>query len=193
MRFAFVFVFISAFLLGAAATFVYFYEYSGWEMGSGYSTTAYVIASPKANLTDTETDGQGSFIEKVLGYSNEEKPSPIDRIPEQWIKVDKHKVVIEIENAVWSKFTDTNSMDPVLDKGANAIEIVPEKYSDVAVGDIIAFASDYSEGTVIHRVTEVGEDENGWYCRTKGDNNPRQDPGKIRFSQVKRVIVAIIY
>jgi hypothetical protein len=183
-------VFISAFLLGAASTFVYLYDNSMLDLDIGHTMTAFVIASPSNMSEDNE---EGTFIEKVLGYSNADKPSPSDRIPEQWIKVDKHKVILEIEDAVWSKFTDTNSMDPVIDKGANAIEVIPTKYSDINVGDIIAFRSAYSEGTVIHRVTEVGEDEDGWYCRTKGDNNPRQDPGKIRFSQVLRVVVAIIY
>ena len=46
---------------------------------------------------------------------------------------------------------------------------------------------------VIHRVKEIGKDIEGWYLKAKGDNNEREDPERIRFSQIDRVVVAIIY
>jgi len=84
-------------------------------------------------------------------------------------------------------------MDPVLDEKANAIEIIPKSNNNIHVGDIISYKSDYADGTIIHRVIRIGNDEKGWYCIVKGDNNQSPDPGKIRFNQIKRVLVAIIY
>jgi Fe-S-cluster formation regulator IscX/YfhJ len=42
-------------------------------------------------------------------------------------------------------------------------------------------------------VIETGEDSNGWYAIFKGDNNPIRDPSKVRFSQIRRIVVAVIY
>jgi len=120
-----------------------------------------------------------------------EQASPTDRVKESQIFVYPHEVVINIENAVWSTFTDTNSMDPVLDAGANAIQIVPKSQTEIQVGDIISY--DTHIGTVIHRVIAIGQDEEGWYAIAKGDNNPEPDPFKVRFEKIKRVVVAIIY
>ena len=84
-------------------------------------------------------------------------------------------------------------MDPLFDEGSNALEIIPESPEDLQVGDIIAYESPYLKQTVIHRIAFIGEDEEGWYAIARGDNNDLDDPGKIRFEQVKRVLVAIIY
>ena len=48
-------------------------------------------------------------------------------------------------------------------------------------------------GLIIHRITSIGYDNDGWFCNTKGDNNAVTDPEQIRFSQVNGVVVAIIY
>ena len=129
-------------------------------------------------------------IEQPLKDTSEQ-PSPADRVKESQIYVYPDEVVINIENAVWSTFTDTNSMDPVIDAGANAIQIVPKSPTEIQVGDIISY--DTSIGTVIHRVIEIGYDDKGWYAIAKGDNNSEPDPSKVRFEKIKRVVVAIIY
>lgn len=125
--------------------------------------------------------------------NNSDMPSPFDRISEEHIKIYSDRVIIYINNPEWAGFDDTNSMDPVIDKGANAIQIIPESTDDIHVGDIISYESEYADGVIIHRVISIGSDEEGWYCIAKGDNNPSQDPGKIRFNQIKKVLVAIIY
>jgi len=122
-----------------------------------------------------------------------ERASPGDRISEQQIQVFKDKILLDIKNAQWSTFTDTNSMDPVLDKGANALQVVPGSASEIQVGDIISYENDLIGGTVIHRVIETDSDEQGWFALVKGDNNPHKDANKVRFSQIKRVVVAIVY
>ena len=119
--------------------------------------------------------------------------SPSDWIKEEQIKVYSNRVIIEIDDPEWASFTNTNSMDPVIDETSHAIEIVPKSTDGINAGDIISYKSDYAEGTIIHRVTKTGYDKEGWYCIAKGDNNPTTDPGKIRFNQIKRILVAIIY
>jgi len=140
---------------------------------------------------------KGIELEKpYLSITNKdvrEHPSPFDRIKEDQIHVYSNRVVIDIDNVEWSRFSDTNSMDPVIDNSANAIQIVPETPEDIHVGDIVSYKSDYSDGIIIHRVYETGYDEIGWYAIMKGDNISQPDPGKVRFNQVKRVVIGIIY
>jgi signal peptidase I len=101
-------------------------------------------------------------------------------------------VTLDLRDAEWATFTDTNSMDPIIDQGANAIEIVPDNPSQLKEGDIISYKSKYAEGTIIHRIVEINND-NEWYARVKGDNLDFQDPGKVRFDQIQRVVVGILY
>jgi len=63
----------------------------------------------------------------------------------------------------------------------------------ISVGDIVAYESKYKDGVIAHRVVEIGSDSSGWYARIKGDNNDYVDPGKVRFEQIKRIVVAVIY
>jgi|GEM_PF-685829 len=146
---------------------------------------------------EEQTSEQGSETKQSLIDSlfrePESKPSPYDWIKENQIYVFKDKVIINLKNAEWATFTPTHSMDPVLDETANAIEIIPASEDDIHIGDIISYKSDYADGTIIHRVTKIGHDSNGWYCITKGDNIQSEDPGKIRFEQIRRIVVAIIY
>jgi hypothetical protein len=157
----------------------------GWLCSGVYQALAAELG--RYELKQNTGERTGLFL------ASQELDSPMDRIPESDIHVYKDRVMIDIENAQWSTFTDTNSMDPVLDYGANAIQIAPNSPEEVHVGDIVSYESDYSDGVIIHRVIEKGTDENGAYFILKGDNNARADPGKIRFSQIRRVVVAIIY
>ena len=125
--------------------------------------------------------------------SGMERLSPGDHVKEDQIIVTSERVKLELKDARWSKFTDTNSMDPVFDVGNNAIKIVPKDVSQINLGDIISYASEYFPQTVIHRVVEISEDEQGWYCLAKGDNNLDNDPSKIRFDKIKYITVSIVY
>lgn len=120
-------------------------------------------------------------------------PSPKDRIPERAIGVYRDRVVLDLQDAQWSTFTDTHSMEPVIVAGANAIQVVPESPDDIQVGDIVSYESRYADGIIIHRVVYKGTDEEGIYFIMKGDNLPTSDPGRVRFEQVRRVVVAIVY
>ncbi|MBI2665199.1 hypothetical protein HYX12_01090 [Candidatus Woesearchaeota archaeon] len=78
-----------------------------------------------------------------------------------------------------------------LDKDTNAIEVLPKDPDSVKIGDIISYNSPY--GVIIHRVVEKGMDEHGQYFVVKGDNNTLSDPVKVRFNDLKGVVVAVIY
>ena len=121
-----------------------------------------------------------------------ELDSPIPRIPQDKIRVYEDRVVIMIDKPIWATFTDTNSMDPVLDAGNYAIEIAPESESEIKAGDIISYLHPHA-GLIIHRVVETGYDSHGWYAMTKGENLSQSDPEKVRFDQVHSLVVMIIY
>jgi len=116
--------------------------------------------------------------------------APHDFIPEESIVAYPNQVVLKIENYSINKYAPTGSMIPVLDKGANGISIKPNSEDDLHIGDIITFRE--NNELIVHRIIEKGIDENGIYFITKGDNNNVSD-GKIRFSQIEGVLVALIY
>ena len=131
-----------------------------------------------------QDDENGSDIERL---------SPYDHIKEENIHVYDDRVILDIDRPVWARFTDTNSMDPIIDMGSNAVQIVPENMSQIHVGDIISYDSEFADGVIIHRVVKIGEDGNGWYVRCQGDNLPFKDPGRIRFKQIRKITVGIVY
>ncbi len=120
-----------------------------------------------------------------------ERASPQDWVSESNIHVYSDKVVITIPNAKWATFANTNSMDPVLDQGNYGIQIVPTSPEQLKVGDIITY--NYHGEHIIHRIVQIGQDANGYYFIVKGDNNPAPDPQPVRWSQVERVLVAVVY
>ena len=124
-------------------------------------------------------------------FGGHELVSPSNWIAEQQIKVYQDKIIIDVKDAIWAGFTNTNSMDPLIDENSHAVEIMPSGPEKIKVGDIISYQTEM--GVIIHRVIEVGEDEQGIYYLLKGDNNKFRDPFKVRFSDVKGVVVAIIY
>ncbi len=120
--------------------------------------------------------------------------SPSDRIKEEQIKAYEDKVEINFDRKIrFVKFVDTNSMDPVLDSDTNAVEVFPNSPNEVKRGDIVSYKSSRSVYPVIHRVVQTSMDNDGWYAIVKGDNNPEEDPEKVRFEQINGVVVALFY
>lgn len=124
-------------------------------------------------------------------FGGKELLSPGNWIKENQIQVFPTRVIINVPEATWAGFTNTNSMDPLLDEDSNAIEVKPQNAESIEVGDIISYHTAY--GTIIHRVTEKGVDEQGVYYLVKGDNNRFADPLKVRYDDVVGVVVAVIY
>jgi len=124
------------------------------------------------------------------------KPTPRDRIKLTDIVVDESQLIIRMHSLNLAEFTDTGSMLPVLGSEAIGIQMIPQKESEIYPGDVISYILKDGNGetkVIIHRVLEVGYDSLGWYAVTKGDNNPLKDKDKVRFSQVERVLVGVLY
>ena len=177
---------------------------AGWLSSSTWSKMSYhnlnAIGKNKFlynkidNLKEAENLKEFERIENLFAETKtKEKYSPYDWIKPGQINVYENEVVLKIDNPEWAIYTDTNSMDPVIDSTSNAIEIIPKSTEDIHIGDIVAYNSEFKEGVITHRVTNIDNDGDGWYATLKGDNNEKPDPGKIRFGQIKRVVVAVIY
>jgi hypothetical protein len=137
--------------------------------------------------------GLGDLSNPAGMLGTQEQASPNDHISEENIHIYPNRVVIMLDDPQWAAFSDTNSMDPVLDAGHNAIEVVPKTMDEIEVGDIVSYIPSDGKGITIHRVIEKNKDKDGEYLIFKGDNNPVQDPEKVRFPQVQRMVVGIIY
>ena len=138
-----------------------------------------------AHLYDTQTQ-----FPSATGVAPD-RASPQDWISQDQIQVLSDRVILDIPNAKWATFAPTRSMDPVLDEGAYGIQIVPQSPEQLEVGDIITY--DYNGRKIIHRIVQKGVDGQGYYFITKGDNNPQPDPEIVRWEQVERVLVAVVY
>ena len=139
---------------------------------------------------------EGTIIQNPLNsdlFGARERISPSDHIKQEDIHVYKDRVVIDVPNVQWAKFTDTNSMDPFLDIEANSFEIIPQSEEQIQVGDIISYQPESFSGLIVHRVIEINEDKDGWYAIVKGDNLSSPDPGRVRFDQVSGILVGVIY
>jgi hypothetical protein len=116
--------------------------------------------------------------------------SPGDFVQERDIQVYEDKLVINVPGISLSRYASTGSMRPVIDDKANGVRIIPESGEHVSVGDIVSFRK--GSDLIAHRVVEKGEDREGVYFITKGDNSDFTD-GKIRFEDIEYVTIAIIY
>lgn len=115
---------------------------------------------------------------------------PSDFVSGRDIFVYPGEVVIKIEGAKVTNYDSTGSMNPVFGEGVNGIVVKPLSVDEINVGDIVSF---YSGGElVVHRVVEVGEDEEGVYFITKGDSNGFSD-GKVRFGEIEHRVVGLVY
>lgn len=131
------------------------------------------------------------LLTSITTLAREEQNSPGDRISASDLAILSDKAVIEKENLHWAEIKDTHSMEPVLNAGSISLELPPVAPCDIKVGDIISFEQE--DKVIIHRVVLIGEDTEGWFAATKGDNNPEPDPYKVRFEQVQGIVVGILY
>ena len=168
----------------------------GWLSHTFYTDLLPASAEPLPAYPEWDQEsGEQTIIAQPAAFGNREKASPADRLKLSNVRVWSDQVIInaplgrEFETAI---FTNTNSMDPLIDEGTQAIQLVPTSPREIMVGDIISYdAGKY--GIIIHRVIQIGQDENGWYAIVKGDNNPAPDPIKVRFNMIRRVLVGVLY
>lgn len=117
--------------------------------------------------------------------------TPKNRVDLSDLHFTERTVVLNIDGAMPGVIAPSNSMAPLLSADNVVLEKVAESPGDVFVGDIIIFEQDGIR--IIHRVIEIGWDESGWYAITKGDNNPQPDSEKVRFGQIRGLVVGIVY
>ena len=115
-----------------------------------------------------------------------------DRIPATDIKGKKGEVCIR-GNFSLSQYNDTDSMLPVLDYGANGIQIKVTETTPIYIGDIVSYEVDDYNGTIVHRVINIKEDNKGIYYVTKGDNLRFADPFRVRRENILRITVGVIW
>ncbi len=135
----------------------------------------------------------GTSLENPSSFVSDELISPQSRISEDDVYIFGDHILIEISDASGAIYADTNSMDPVLDDGAIGLEIVPSSEDSIHIGDIVSFRTYWSNSLIVHRVIMIGEDDQGWYCITKGDNSAFTDPGKLRFEDIEYVLIGVLY
>ena len=117
---------------------------------------------------------------------------PQDYIKPEDIEIQEDKIIITVADAAISKYANTDSMLPIIDYTANGLEIVPE-CSKIKVGDIIAYEAAWTDATVVHRVVEVIEGNQGRYFLLKGDSSPFKDPEPVSCAQVKYQLIGVLY
>lgn len=127
----------------------------------------------------------------ITGFVVNEDVSVPDRLVERDILVYQDRIIIYLENATISNYGDSGSMKPTFDDGANGIRVKPSSAEDLSVGDIITFRSGLA--LVVHRIVDVGIDEDGVYYITKGDNNRLADGGKVGFDDIEYVTVGVLW
>ncbi|MFH1801823.1 MAG: S26 family signal peptidase [archaeon] len=115
---------------------------------------------------------------------------PSDFVDDEKIFIYGDRVEIKIEGAQLSTYDSTGSMLPTLGEGVNGISVRPESSDEIDVGDIVSFRA--GDRLIVHRVVQKGADERGIFFVTKGDNSLADD-GKLRFEEIERVLVALVY
>lgn len=163
------------------------------EVGYGQKTNPYkvffitliIALSLSGNLYLLTQRGNAEIKEKAVFPSDFIKRGDI-------MKINENRWCVDLPNQTYMyAFSDTGSMLPVLHETHNSLGITLFSEKDIFVGDIIAFSSD--EGEIVHRVIDIGYDDEGWYATTKGDALYYSDPQKIRFDKIMSKMVVIFY
>ena len=114
-----------------------------------------------------------------------------DRVTSRDFAVFNDKLVLNKQGLKYGKIENTHSMEPLLTKNSNSIEMDVDA-KDLVVGDVISYKN--SDGrNIIHRIVEIGSDREGWFAITKGDNNGVADSEKVRADSLIGVLVGILY
>jgi hypothetical protein len=115
-----------------------------------------------------------------------------DRINESQIQVFKDRVVI-IGSFSWASYASTNSMLPLIDGYSNGLYYPIDANSDLRIGDVISFHAPGYDEVIVHRIVDIGVDEEGIWYQTKGDNSKIKDPFKIRRGDMIAVLVGVLW
>lgn len=135
-----------------------------------------------------------------------EIPSPPGMIKWSEIAVDKNSdgktCNLTLKNLplplyLFSNPYDTNSMDGSYDAGHTGINSCSrEAIKEYArVGAWISWCKlvGLEKKAVYHQIIEIGEDEQGWYCITRGLNCAYPDPYPIRLNEIQMVAYGVLW
>jgi len=99
-------------------------------------------------------------------------------------------IIIGIIVAQHMNVVVSGSMEPVLYRGDIVIIDSNPNVNNIQVGDIVVYKATWFNQPVIHRVIEIGDDQNGNKAMvTKGDNNPSPDPAIVYPNQIISKVV----
>jgi len=127
----------------------------------------------------------------VLIESANELPSPKPRTGKQ-VGWNKMYASVRALNKEWfiTGISDTNSMEPVIDQGHYAIFSPKRSKKDLIIGDIILMQK--YQWHVMHRIVHISQDNQGWYCLTRGDNTVLLDT-KTRYKDIVGICRGMFY
>ncbi|MBS3125024.1 hypothetical protein J4211_02100 [Candidatus Woesearchaeota archaeon] len=168
----------------------------GSFLGQTHGTQTYTATSRAVSFSNLaaglSAESQPLALQPINEIGPVERDSPRDWIKERQIVMRPDGVLIKIDNPQWAILTNTNSMDPVFDETSHLIQVFPKSKDEIHVGDIVSYQSPLGF-MIVHRVIQIDTDSEGWYAILKGDNNPSQDPWKVRWDMVRRVTVMVVY
>ena len=122
---------------------------------------------------------------------------PSHKINAENIIINPNYVIINEKNLCKVEILKINSgsMLPTITQDSIVLCKIP-KQEELVVGDIVYYEKDgcvTNYNKVLHRIIKTNNDEKGIYYITKGDANIQSDLCKLRFNDIKAVIVGVIY
>ena len=129
-------------------------------------------------------------LEEALARGEGITPPQV-RIGADTLRLEENYVRFDVTGVEVGIVSDSKSMVPILDENNLVLEIMPKSPGEIRVGDIIIY--ELNGERIIHRVIEVGADDDAWFVIAKGDNNPVADPEKVRWQQIRGVVIGIMY
>ena len=126
---------------------------------------------------------------------NYELPSPMPRLKfEDMEQLPDGRFAVRFPpETIITSVLDTNSMDPTFDAGMIIFLQLNPDIEDLIVGDIIVY--EHPELSAIHRISAIGHDSAGWWCKTRASNPliTWDDPVILRKEHVKYLHRGEIY
>ncbi len=126
----------------------------------------------------------GIILEQPAGYVSTEQLSPGNYLNENQFYATKTNLLINQPNIQLTRYTNTNSMDPVLDENSNGIEL-PYTGQTLHPGDIISYEK--NKTLYIHRIINITNDD----YTVKGDNTTTTET--IQKEQLRGILIGILY
>lgn len=123
---------------------------------------------------------------------------PCHRIDFEQIQVYPMQAMINSQMTK-SKVTGTGSMLPLITPQSTILYKQLNNKNELCVGDIVYYNNSKCINlkspvdVSLHRIIDRNEDINGTYYTLKGDNNGVADDCRIRFEDIRLVVVGIIY